>query len=58
MRTAMIFNLIGITLLFIGNMLVTYTVGKWGGRNMNQFKWGNTLQTIGFAISLLAIIKS
>lgn len=55
---ALVFNLIGLTLLFIGNGLVTYTVGKWGARNMPQFKIGNALQSIGFAVSLLAIFFS
>lgn len=58
MNLALIFNLLGLTLLFVGNSLVTYTVGKWGGRNMKQFKIGNTLQAIGFIISLLAIFAS
>jgi hypothetical protein len=55
---ALVFNLIGLTLLFIGNSLVTYTVGKWGGRNMKQFRIGNTIQVIGFIISLLAIFSA
>lgn len=58
MDLAVIFNLLGLTLLFVGNAFVTYTVGKWGGRNMKQFQIGNTLQAIGFIISLLAIFAS
>ena len=56
--TALILNVIGLTLLFIGNSLVTYTVGKWGGRNMKQFRIGNIVQSIGFIVSLLAIFMS
>lgn len=55
---ALVFNLLGLTLVFIGNALVTYTVGKWGGRNMKQFRIGNTVQAVGFVVSLLAIFFS
>lgn len=55
---AIVLNVIGLTLLFVGNSLVTYTVGKWGGRNMRQFKQGNTIQAVGFVISLIAIFIS
>ena len=58
MNWPLIFNLMGLTLLFIGNALVTHTVGKWGGRNMKQFSIGNTVQAAGFIISLLAIFYS
>ncbi len=58
MQLSLIFNLLGLTLLFIGNSLVTYTVGKWGGRKMIQFKLGNTIQAVGFVVSLLAIYFS
>jgi hypothetical protein len=53
-----ILNILGITLLFIGNVLITYTIGKWGGRNMKQFRIGNVLQATGFAVSLIAIFGS
>ena len=49
-------NICGITILFAGNCLMTFTIGKWGGRNMPHFKWGNRLQALGFAVSLLAIM--
>lgn len=55
---ALTLNVIGLTMLFIGNSLVTYTVGKWGGRNMKQFKIGNVVQSIGFIMSLVAIFMS
>jgi hypothetical protein len=54
----LILNIIGLSLLFVGNSLVTYIIGKWGGRNMRQFKIGNTVQAIGFIVSLSAIFIS
>lgn len=54
----LVFNLFGLTLLFVGNFLVTHTIGKWGGRKMKQFKIGNTLQAVGFVVSLLSIFAS
>lgn len=55
---ALILNVIGLTFLFVGNSLVTYTVGKWGARNMKHFKIGNTVQIFGFIFSLIAIFIS
>lgn len=49
-------NLVGLILLFVGSSLVTTTVGKWSGRKDPKFKWGNRIQTLGFAISVIGIL--
>ena len=51
-------NLLGLTIMFVGNNLVVYAVGRWGARHMPHFVWGNRIQYVGYAISILAIFLS
>ena len=51
-----ILNILGISLLFIGNLLVTDAVTKWSAHKNPKYVWGNKIQGVGFIISLTAIL--
>lgn len=55
MNSLLILNVGGLSLLFVGNLLITDALGRWGGKNLKSMKIGNAIQAIGFMISLLAI---
>lgn len=50
-----ILQIVGLSLLFIGNLLISDSVTRWGAKSTKQWKFGNIFQSIGFIISLIAI---
>jgi hypothetical protein len=58
MNWALFINLVGLSLLFIGNLLVTDVLGRYGAHGLPAYKWGNRMQGLGFIVSLLGIYLS
>lgn len=54
--TALSVGIIGATLAFAGNNLVADSLGRWGSHDLPQWKWGNRLQSVGFALTLVALL--
>ena len=51
-------QVVGLLLLFIGNLFITEAVTKWSAKKTKQWKIGNLTQVAGFIISLSAIFIS
>lgn len=46
----------GTTLAFTGNGYVSDALGRWGAHNLAQYVWGNRLQSVGFALTIAALL--
>lgn len=53
---ALFLGIIGTIVAFLGNNLIGETIGKYGSRDMPQWKWGNRIQVLGFALTIVALI--
>lgn len=51
-------NLIGLILLFVGNLKVTDAVTRYNARDFPGFKTGNRLQIVGFVLSICGVMLS
>jgi hypothetical protein len=54
--TSLTLGLIGTVLAFIGNSLAVDAVTRWGSSGLPHFKWGNQIQTIGFSLTIVALL--
>ncbi|MGW2851481.1 hypothetical protein ACWDAZ_05400 [Streptomyces sp. NPDC001215] len=53
---SIILGVIGTVLAFIGNSLAVDAVTRWGSSGLPHFKWGNQIQTIGFGLTIVALL--
>lgn len=53
-----VLNIVGLTLLFIGNLLVTDALGRYNAHGLPGYKWGNRLQGFGFMVSIFGVFLS
>jgi len=56
--TLLILQLLGLVLIFIGNIFISDAVTRWGAKKTRQWKYGNILQITGLILSLLSILLS
>lgn len=54
--TAIILGIIGTTTSFTGSAFISDALGRWGAHNLPQYKIGNRMQTIGFALTTAALL--
>lgn len=54
MSISIILQIIGLILLFVGNLLISDAVTRWGAKTTKQWKIGNFIQALGFIFSLFA----
>jgi hypothetical protein len=54
--TSLVFGIAGTTLAFIGSMFSADALTRWGSSGLPQWKWGNKLQMIGFALVIVALL--
>lgn len=57
-RPSIIIGIIGTTIAYIGNSFVADSATRFGSINLPQWKYGNILQSIGFGITLIALLSS
>jgi hypothetical protein len=50
------FGIAGTTLAFIGSMFSLDALSRWGNIGLPQWKWGNKLQMVGFALVIVALL--
>jgi len=48
-------QILGLILLFTGNLLISDAVTRFDTRKSKWWKWGNRLQGAGFILALLSI---
>jgi hypothetical protein len=54
--TALALGIVGTTLAFAGNSFVSDALGRYGAHGLPQYIWGNRMQTIGFALTIAALL--
>lgn len=55
-NTTLILAIIGTTLAFVGNNFVADGLGRWGAHDTPQYVWGNRMQSVGFALTIAALL--
>lgn len=53
---AIILGVIGAAVSFTGSAFISDALGRWGAHNLPQYKIGNRMQTIGFALAIAALL--
>lgn len=53
---ALTLGIVGSTLAFIGSNLIADALGRYDAQTLPQWKWGNKLQSIGFALTIAALL--
>lgn len=54
--TSLVLAIIGTTLAFAGNNFVTDALGRYGAHSLPQYIWGNRMQSVGFALTIVAVL--
>lgn len=54
--TALIIAIIGTTLAFAGNNFIADALGRYGAHSLPQYIWGNRMQSVGFALTIAALL--
>lgn len=54
--TSLILGIIGATIAFAGNNFVADGLGRYNAHGTPQFIWGNRMQSVGFALTLVALL--
>ena len=54
--TALTIAIIGTTLAFAGNNFVADALGRYGAHGLPQYAWGNRMQSVGFALTITALL--
>jgi hypothetical protein len=54
--TALILAIIGTTLAFAGNNFVADALGRYDAHGLPQYIWGNRMQSVGFALTIAALL--
>ncbi|PIT97244.1 hypothetical protein COT77_02655 [Candidatus Berkelbacteria bacterium CG10_big_fil_rev_8_21_14_0_10_41_12] len=52
---SIVLQILGLILLFTGNLLISDAVTRFDTRKSKWWKWGNRLQGAGFILALLSI---
>src|SRR6266496_1979108 len=53
---SLILGIVGATLAFAGNDFVADGLGRYSAHETPQFVWGNRIQPVGFALTLVALL--
>lgn len=54
--TALVLGILGTTMAFAGNSFVSDALGRYDAHGLPQYIWGNRMQTIGFALTIAALL--
>jgi hypothetical protein len=54
--SVLILGIVGTIFAFIGNTLVSDAVTRWGAKTTPQWKWGNRIQSLGFVLTIVALL--
>lgn len=54
--TSLTLAIIGTTLAFAGNNFVADALGRYGSCDLPQYIWGNRMQSVGFALTIAALL--
>ena len=53
---SIIIGIIGTLLIFIGGMLTSDALSRWGANGLPHFKWGTRLQSFGLGFTIVALL--
>lgn len=54
--TALVLGIVGTTLAFTGNSFMSDALGRYDAPGLPQYIWGNRMQTVGFALTIAALL--
>lgn len=54
--TSLVIAIIGTTLAFAGNNFVADALGRYDAHGLPQYIWGNRMQSVGFALTIAALL--
>lgn len=54
--TSLVLAIIGTTLAFAGNNFVADALGRYDAHGLPQYIWGNRMQSVGFALTIAALL--
>lgn len=54
--TSLVLAIIGTTLAFAGNNFVSDALGRYDAHCLPQYIWGNRMQSVGFALTIAALL--
>lgn len=54
--TALTIAIIGTTFAFAGNNFVADALGRYDAHGLPQYVWGNRMQSVGFALTITALL--
>jgi hypothetical protein len=53
---ALVMGVVGTTLAFAGNNFMADALGRYDGPGLPQYIWGNRMQSLGFALTITALL--
>ena len=55
---SLVLAITGTTLVFSGNSFISDALGRHGAHGLPQYKWGGRIQSVGFALTIAALLIS